>query len=386
MAAGDKPYRVYRGGRTKGRVPTLPAPERHRRRDGRIPGRAPVPAPPSAPRRRLGRGRRVTLVLLGLVLLLLAWGVLSFLAFRSGAKEANARLEPEAKAALSQSEGLLLTKASTTLLLGTDFAPNVEERQGARRSDSIVLMRTDPSRGRIALLSIPRDLQVPIPGHGESKINAASQLGGTALAIQTVKAFTGLPVDHVAVVDFPSFEKLIDTLGGVTIDVPEPIQSDPFDCPYTAQRCAEWDGWRFAKGEQEMDGRRALIYSRVRVNSLNPGDSDLTRGARQQDVLSAIARKALSPTTAIRYPLIGDDMLRPLATDLSTWQLTQLGWVVWRADDSRTLRCRLGGEDVGGSVLVPDEDNRNVIAMFVGASAPQPPRPGSLFAPGCITR
>jgi polyisoprenyl-teichoic acid--peptidoglycan teichoic acid transferase len=386
MAAGDKPYRVYRGGRTKGRVPTLPGPERPRRRDGRIPGRAPVPAPPSAPRRRLGRGRRIGLVLLGLALLLLVWGVLSFLAFRSGAKDANARLEPEAKAALSQSDGLLLTTASTTLLLGTDFAPNVADRQGARRSDSIVLMRTDPSRGRIALLSIPRDLQVPIPGHGESKINAASQLGGTALAIQTVKAFTGLPVDHVAVVDFPRFEELIDTLGGVTIDVPEPIQSKPFDCPYSAERCAEWEGWRFAKGKQEMDGRRALIYSRVRVNSLNPGDSDVTRGARQQDVLSAIARKALSPTTAIRYPLIGDDMLRPLATDLSTWQLTQLGWVVWRADDSRTLRCRLGGEDVGGSVLVPDEDNRNVIAMFVGASAPQPPRPGSLFAPGCITR
>jgi LCP family protein required for cell wall assembly len=247
-------------------------------------------------------------------------------------------------------------------------------------------MRTDPSRGRIALLSIPRDLQVPIPGHGESKINAASQLGGTALAIRTVKSFTGLTVEHVAVVDFPSFEKLIDTLGGVTVDVPEPIQSKPFDCPYTPQRCAEWPGWRFAKGEQEMDGRRALIYSRVRVNDLNPSDSDVTRGARQQDVLSAIARKALSPATAVRYPLLGDDMLRPLATDLSSWQLAQLGWVVWRADDSRTLRCRLGGEDVGGSVLIPDEDNRNVIAMFVGASAPQPPRPGSLFGPGCIIR
>jgi LCP family protein required for cell wall assembly len=385
MAAGDKPYRVYRGGRTKGRVPTLPAPGRQRRRDGRIPGRAPVRPQPPAPKRRLSRGRAIGLSLLGLFLLFLLWALFSFLAFRSGAAEANDRLEPEAKAALSDSDGLLLTTASTTLLLGTDFAPNVAERQGARRSDSIVLMRTDPERGRIALLSIPRDLQVPIPGHGESKINAASQLGGTALAIQTVKAFTGLPIHHVAVVDFPRFEELIDTLGGVTIDVPDPIQSKPFDCPYTAERCAEWKGWRFEKGEQEMSGRRALIYSRVRVNDLNPGESDITRGARQQEVLRAIGREALSPTTAIRYPFIGDDMLRPLATDLSTWQLLQLGWVMWRADDSRTLRCRLGGEDVGGSVLVPDEDNRNVIAMFVGASAPQPPRPGSLFAPGCLS-
>lgn len=386
MAAGDKPYRVYRGGRTKGRVPTLPGPERSRRRDGRVPGRAPSPAPPSAPRRKLGRGRTIGLVLLLLFAVVLVWGVLSFLAFRSGAEEANARLEPEARATLSQSEGLLLTQPTTTLLLGTDHAPNVEERQGARRTDSIVLMRTDPSLGRIALLSIPRDLQVPIPGHGEAKINAASQVGGTALAIRTVKSFTGLPVDHVVVVDFPNFEQLIDSLGGVTVNVPEPILSKPFDCPYTAERCAEWDGWRFGKGEQEMDGRRALIYSRVRVNDLNTSESDVTRGGRQQDVLSAIARKALSPGTAIRYPLVGDDMLRPLATDLSSWQLAQLGWVVWRADDSRTLRCRLGGEDVGGSLLIPDEDNRNVIAMFVGASAAQPPRPGAPFAPGCITR
>src|SRR5688500_3778370 len=109
MAPGDKPYRVYRGGRTKGRVPTLPGPERKRRRDGRTPGRAPASAPPPTPRRKLRRGR-IGLILLVVFLLVLAWGALSFLAFRSGAKEANARLEPEARATLSPSEGLLLSQ------------------------------------------------------------------------------------------------------------------------------------------------------------------------------------------------------------------------------------------------------------------------------------
>jgi hypothetical protein len=83
-----------------------------------------------------------------------------------------------------------------------------------------------------------------------------------------------------------------------------------------------------------------------------------------------------------KMPLVGDDLTAPLSTDLSTWQLTQLAWVKFRGDDDRAIHCRLGGEDAGG-ILIPTEENRNVVAMFLGASAPQPPPPGSLFAPGC---
>ena len=87
-------------------------------------------------------------------------------------------------------------------------------------------------------------------------------------------------------------------------------------------------------------------------------------------------------------PLIGDELVRPLTTDLSAGELVQLGWVWRRASDERSLHCRLGGSgsDIGGqSVIVPPEENRNVLSMFVGASAPQPPLPGSgPFGPGCI--
>ena len=107
------------------------------------------------------------------------------------------------------------------------------------------------------------------------------------------------------------------------------------------------------------------------MNQLDPSESDITRGERQQAVTQAIAHKMLSPLTMLKLPFIGDDLVAPLSTDLSTWQLTQLAWAKFRGDDDRALHCRLGGEDAGG-VLIPTEDNRNVVSMFVGASAPQP--------------
>ncbi|HSL65313.1 MAG TPA: LCP family protein [Gaiellaceae bacterium] len=384
MATQDKPYRVYRGGRTKGKVPTLPPPERSRRSDGRRPTARPPVAPEQPERtRRTSTGRRIGIALIVLLLLVVAWAVASFLAVRSGVRDANARLDDDARAALAPDEGSLVSNPSVILLLGTDHWAAVTDRQGARRADSILLVRTDPRRGRLTYLSIPRDLQVEVPGIGTQKINAAAQFGGPALAIRTVRAFTGIRVNHVAVVDFADFEELVDALGGITVDVPKPILANKFDCPYaTQERCDRWPGWRFAKGEQHMDGRRALVYSRIRVNRLDPSESDVTRGERQQAVTQAIMRKTLSPVTMAKMPMIGDELTAPLATDLSTWQFTQLAWSKFRADDGRSLHCRLGGEDAGGT-LIPTEENRNVVSMFLGVSAAQPPAPGSPFAPGC---
>jgi polyisoprenyl-teichoic acid--peptidoglycan teichoic acid transferase len=385
MARQDKPYRVYRGGRTKGKVPALPRPKRAGGRDGgRADGRRAQPPRP----RRLGRGRKLGLLLVLLLAAVVVWAAASFLAFRTGVAEANERLEPEARAALVEREGLILSQPAIVLLLGIDHAEGQEARQGARRADSVMLVRTDPRRGRIAYLSIPRDLRVDIPGHGPAKINAAMQLGGSGLAIETVRAVTGLPVHHVAVVDFSDFETLIDTLGGVNVDVPRPILSNRFDCPYSAERCAEWPGWRFSAGKQQMDGRRALVYSRIRENRLDPSETDIARGERQQHVLQAIGARMTSPTTLVRMPLIGGDVLRPLATDLSAWEVVQLGWRRFRSSPERTLHCRLGGTGsmIGGQAfIVGTEENISTIAMFTGASAPQPPLPGSgPFGPGCV--
>jgi LCP family protein required for cell wall assembly len=251
-----------------------------------------------------------------------------------------------------------------------------------------MLIRTDPGKRRLAFLSIPRDLQVDIPEVGVAKINAANQIGGPALALRTVERLTGIDVNHVAFVDFDRFEELIDAVGGIDVVVPRPIRSNRFDCPYkTASQCARWPGWRFERGKQHMDGRRALVYSRIRHNLLDPGETDFARARRQQQVVEAALDKVTSVGSAAKLPFIGDDLVAPLATDLSAWQLLQLGWAYFRADTGRALHCRLGGDPatVGGeSVILGTEDNVGTVAMFTGRSAPLPPPRGLPYAPGCL--
>jgi LCP family protein required for cell wall assembly len=365
MPSEEKPYRLYRGGRIKGKVPG-PRTDGPRRSFAFKPNR--------------NWWKAIPVVLAFFLLLVIVWALVSYFQFRDGVSSANKRLDPRVRRALDPQRG----KATDILLLGTDHA-QLAGRESAHRSDSITLVRVDTGRHRIAYLSIPRDLVVDVPGHGESKINAAMQLGGPRLAALTVGKLTGLPINHVAVVDFSQFEKLIDKLGGIDITVAKPIVSK-FDCPYpTEERCAQWDGWRFAKGKQHMDGHRALIYSRVRKNALDPSDTDFARAERNQQVLQAVASKLTSFGTLVKLPFIGSDLLAPITTDMSTKTFLSLGWSKFRTGGGSTLHCRLGGEPNGGEIRSVQE-NLSVIQEFTGASAPQPPVPGSgAFGPGCVT-
>jgi polyisoprenyl-teichoic acid--peptidoglycan teichoic acid transferase len=378
VAPKDKPYRVYRGGRVKGpagQVIPRERPQPAQQRDGRYLGPGPV-------RRKKRRWPRlVGIVLLVVVLAGLAWAVLGYLAFRSGVNDANRRLPRGTERALAPQTGMLLTTPTNVLVLGIDTGG---VREGRGRADAIMLVRSDPDTGRFAQLSIPRDLRVEIPGRGADKVNAAYAYGGPALAVDTVEALTGLDVNHVVVVNFASFPAVIDALGGVTINVPRRMISNRFECPYaTLARCSRWQGWRFAAGPQRMNGRRALIYARIRTNRLDPRESDFTRVRRQQQVLQAIQNEAFSLGTFLRMPFDGDELARPLATDLSAGELLQLGWRQKRTPSSQTLKCNLGGEIEGGFIQ-GTEENVSVIAMVTGESAPQPPPPGAgPFAPGC---
>jgi LCP family protein required for cell wall assembly len=387
---GEKPYRLYRGGRTKGRVPTLsppsqaPPPRRprtERRRDGDGRYRGPGPKPRTRRPRQIRWGREIGIAIVLIVLFFAVWGVIGYLTFRSGVSDANKRLPKTAATALRADKGSLLTNPSAILLLGTDHSL-AASRTGDRHSDSITLLRTDPDHHRLYYLSIPRDLRVEIPGYGASKINTAFQVGGPRLAIRTVSAYTDIPVNHVVVVNFAQFRDLIDKIGGIDVVVPRPILSK-FDCPYGSNaRCARWPGWRFAKGKQHLNGQRALIYSRVRKNLLDPAESDITRGERNQQVLQALMSKLASFSTFVRMPFIGGALMKPLATDLSPNQFIELGWDKFRAGE--TLHCRLGGIATGGDIT-PSEDNAKVILMVLGKSAPQPPAPsGDTYPPGCL--
>jgi len=152
-------------------------------------------------------------------------------------------------------------------------------RNNPARSDTILLVRMDPKRNVIAVLSIPRDLKVDIPGHGIDKINAAYSIGGPNLTAETVKGLLGgIKINHIINVNFKGFRKAIDAVGCLYLDVDRRYYHSNLGLPIS-QRYAEID---LHSGYQQLCGQRALDYARFRH-----ADSDIVRAARQQDVLRA---------------------------------------------------------------------------------------------------
>src|SRR5262249_149046 len=135
------------------------------------------------------------------------------------------------------------------------------------------------------------------------------------------------------------------------------------------------------KGTQHMDGQQALIYSRIRVNRLDPGETDFTRQARQQAVTQAVMSKLTSVGTLAKAPFDADSWGKPITTDPPARALIALGWVQCRAWGGKVRHCRLGADLGPGGTGAPSEDDALTISMFVGRSAPQ--LPTTTFGPGC---
>jgi LCP family protein required for cell wall assembly len=198
------------------------------------------------------------------------------------------------------------------VVLGLDARPG----EGyATRTDSIMIVGLLPSRLRVSMLSIPRDLFIDVPGYGAQRINTVNVLGeidmpgsGPALLAQGIQNSFGIQPDRYVRMNFQGFTELIDAVGGVTIDVDRTI----IDNAYPTE-----DGGttsiRFDPGVQTMDGERALIYARTRHS-----DDDYQRAARQQQVLSALSLKLFNPLT---WPAVLDTMSRNVDTDLSAWDM-----------------------------------------------------------------
>ena len=137
-----------------------------------------------------------------------------------------------------------------------------------------------------------------------------------------------------------------------------------------------------------MDGRRALVYSRIRTNQLDPSDTDITRGNRQQIVADAVGDEIASFGTFLRLPFMGDELAAPLATDLSAWELAQLGWVRFRSGELAALpagrraehdRRRVGAPRIGGQ-------RRRDLDVARAARRRSRRRRARSTAPGCTRR
>jgi LCP family protein required for cell wall assembly len=175
------------------------------------------------------------------------------------------------------------------LLLGTDaseFREETGETDSVYRTDSMILARIDPVNKKATLVSIGRDITVNMGEYGQQKINAAYAFGGAAYAVQVVSEFAGVPISHYAEVDFDGFRAIVDSLGGVEVDVP--VEIDDPDA-----------GGYVPAGPQTLDGYQALALCRSRNSyAYTAARPDDMRTANQRLVLGAIARKLLASDIA----------------------------------------------------------------------------------------
>ena len=244
------------------------------------------------------------------------------------------------------------------LLLGIDRRPG---EHGPWRSDTMLLASADPAANSASMLSLPRDLWVPIPGFEENRINMAHYVGdakeypggGPALAKKTVQYNFGVPVNYYVRVDFDGFRKILDAIGGIDIDVESEIIDDKYPDEYYG-----YDPLYIAAGRQHMDGELALKYARTRH-----GSSDFDRAKRQQQVLLAVRDKALQLNLLPKLPELMVLLADTVETDLQPNEilnLAQIGLNIGQdnvrsavIDQNMTLRHVT---PTGADVLLPKRD------------------------------
>jgi LCP family protein required for cell wall assembly len=222
----------------------------------------------------------------------------------------------------------------TVLMMGLDYR-DWEANEGAPRTDTMILLTIDPINRTAGMLSIPRDLWVNIPGgFNYARINTAYQLGevykipggGPQLAMDTVEELLGVPIDYYARIDFSAFERFIDEIGGVKIDVPEKITVDPLGDNNTKN---------LKPGIQTLPGDLALAYARARKTE----GGDFDRAQRQQQVILAIRNRIISfdmlPTLIAKSGVLYNELSSGIHTNLTLEESIKLAWLASQIDEDQ---------------------------------------------------
>jgi len=392
-------YNVYRS--RKGLFSRLKGADLSSLRDrAKLPSRKPrgerEPRRPGSPRAPFNVRR----VLKWIGLAALAWILISLLAFGVSAQIQSFKLSGEARDAL-HGNPFLLFKPQTILVLGTDARPpgssddDTSEEcfeqqskgekphspcyEGEFRADTLMLIRA--GGGTFRKLSIPRDSYAEIPGNVPTKINAAFAYGGAALQIKTIEQFLGIEIDHVAIVDFTGFEDLIDAVGGVQVNVPVKLCADISGGAGGGQGGVSI---RLHKGENTLDGEKALAYSRIRHVSECPGPGksvyslggydDLDREHAQQEVINGIKDRLTDPLRLpynfIHGPIIGWDAPKAFVSDMGLFTMPQLVLAAGIGGSAPAeVLCEKEREQCGpgpaGSIEVPESVRQKAVDKFL---------------------
>lgn len=258
------------------------------------------------------------------------------------------------------------------LLLGSDS----RQKDDPGRSDSIILLGLDPVSKKIRIMSIPRDLHVNIPGHGYDKINSTTNPnyfsgGGIPLLEKTIQSIIpGITINYYAKTDFAGFEKIIDALGGVTINVEEAMHYRAVDVNINLK-----------PGVQHMDGKTALGYARFRMDAV--GDFGFWNGeehgrvARQKNLIKAVIAQTVSIRNVWKLPPVIRAVESALTTDLLPNDMLRLALTFKDTTDKNVTTISFPGlpRNIDGTsyVVVSPEDalSTKIAPLFSAVLPPQ---------------
>ena len=255
------------------------------------------------------------------------------------------------------------------LILGSDARPDELKRGEVGRTDTLLVFVADRATPRVAMISLPRDLWIPIPSHGEERINAAYELGGSQTAKQTVSNVLAQRIDRYVVIGLQGVRDIVDAVGGVDITVATAIHDDAYPTDDYGIQTVD-----IPAGRQHMDGDLALKYARTRHQ-----DSDFGRIARQQQVLAGVRNALLNPLNWPRIPAVAAAVTQSLKTDVSPLDLVAVGAAMLRdpGDPDRlvvdtSLVTPYAG-DGGAFLLDPKPELKPAVARFLAGASSAPP-------------
>jgi polyisoprenyl-teichoic acid--peptidoglycan teichoic acid transferase len=236
------------------------------------------------------------------------------------------------------------------LVLGVDRRPDSGEGSSTR-SDTMMLVRVVPASGEVKLLSVPRDLYVEVEEGKKDRINTAFAYGGVDQARSVMEDLTDVEIDNYVIVDFVGFEKVIDAIGGVRVDVGSGVFPEQ---------------WNMGEGMEHLNGHKALKYARYRGTPR----ADLDRIDHQQKLLAALRRQVLRWNTVTKLPGAIKVANENVDTDLGVMQVIPLARaLVFNGKDTKMETAELQGNPMslsdGAQVLVPnDKVNENILEDF----------------------
>jgi LCP family protein required for cell wall assembly len=267
----------------------------------------------------------------------------------------------------SQLNHVAAGKPQTILVIGDDRRKIDVQQGNPTRSDTMILVRLDPNKGATAMMSLPRDLLVDIPGHGRDKLNAAFAIGEDALTLKTIRSLLGIPIHHYVRVTFWGFRQAVDRLGCVYVDIDRKYFNDNHPPNGGGGAYAAID---VPAGYQRLCGQRALDY--VRYRHL---DSDLVRAARQQSFLGeAKGQIGVSGVFSDRRTLL-KIFARSVRTDIrSSHAVLGLLKLVAESSSKPVAEVQFPALDAGdgsGNVVISDDSLHATVQRFLDIRATQ---------------